>query len=274
VAADLNQHPASSLVIVGENQAPAVHRLGHAINQALGNLGSTITYTEPVEAAPVDQIASLADLVQDMNAGLVQALLILSGNPVYTAPVDFNFAEAMSKVPLRVHLGLYDDETSQLCHWHVPEAHYLESWGDSRAYDGTVTIMQPLIAPLYNGKSAYEVVAALTARPEQSSYEIVRAYWQSKNPGAGFETFWRRSVHDGFVANSTVPAKTMTATTGAAAGSAGSSAQPGGSPEATATPQTRLALTPQPPPPPGQLEIAFRPDPAIYDGRFANNGWL
>src|SRR5262249_35198122 len=274
VAADLKQHRGSSLVIVGENQPPGVHRLGHAINQALGNVGSTVTYTEPVEVAPVDQIASLADLVQDMNSERVQALLFLGGNPVYTAPVDFNFAEAMNKVPLRAHVGLDYDETAELCHWHVPEADYLEAWGDTRAYDGTVTIMQPLIAPLYNGKSVYEVLAALTSRPEQSSYEIVRAYWQSKNPGAGFESFWRRSVHDGFVANSALPMKTVTATTGAGARSSGNSAQPGGTPGFAGTPQPAPAPTPQPPASPGDLEIIFKPDPAIYDGRFANNGWL
>src|SRR5262249_32284758 len=168
---------------------------------------------------------------------------------------------------------------SQLCHWHVPEAHCLESWGDTRAFDGTVTIMQPLIAPLYNGKSAYEVLAALTARPELSSYEIVRAYWQSKNPGAGFETFWRQSVHDGFVANSALPPKTMSAAAGAAAVSAGNAAQQGPAQQravtdATVISQPAPATPSQPPPSPGELEIIFRPDPAIYDGRFVNNGWL
>jgi molybdopterin-containing oxidoreductase family iron-sulfur binding subunit len=269
VVADLKQHRGSSLVVVGEGQSPGVHRLGHAINQALGNVGSTVTYTEPVEENPVDQIASLADLVQDMNAGRVQALLIIGGNPVYSAPADFNFAEAMNNVPMRAHLGLYNDETSQLCHWHVPEAHYLESWGDARAFDGTVTIMQPLIAPLYNGKSAYEFLATLTPRPETSSYEIVRAYWQTKNPGTGFETFWRKSVHDGFIANSALPAKATPA--GGSVPQGGPNPTPGapGSGQASLS-GSQSSQTPDT----NGLEIVFRPDPSIYDGRFANNGWL
>src|SRR5262249_16073270 len=154
-------------------------------------------------------------------------------------------------------LGLYYDETSQLCHWHVPEAHCLESWGDTRAFDGTVTIMQPLIAPLYNGKSAYEVLAAMTARPEQSAYEIVRAYWQNKNQGAGFENFWRRSVHDGFVAGSALPARAA-APQGSAAPVAAGPAQATGTADLTVTPEPSPA---QPAPEPGAVEIIFRPDP-------------
>ncbi len=84
-----------------------------------------------------------------MNAGQVDILVIVGGNPVYTAPADLNFTEAMAKVPLRIHLSPHDDETSELCHWHIPEAHFLESWSDARAFDGTVSIVQPLIAPLY-----------------------------------------------------------------------------------------------------------------------------
>jgi MoCo/4Fe-4S cofactor protein with predicted Tat translocation signal len=169
VATDLKQRKGSSIVIVGENQPPAMHALGHAINQSLGNVGTTVFYTDPVEASPVDQIQDLGQLVKDIDAGQVDLLLILGGNPVYNAPVDFDFAAHLTKVPLRAHLATYYDETSDLCHWHIPEAHYLESWGDARAYDGTVSIMQPLIAPLYNGKSAYELLAAFTNRPEQSS---------------------------------------------------------------------------------------------------------
>ena len=271
VVTDLKEHRGASLAVVGEGQPPGVHRLGHAINQALGNVGNTVTYTEPVEENPVDQIASLADLVQDMNAGRVQALLIIGGNPVYNAPADFGFAEAMNNVPLRAHLALYNDETSQLCHWHVPEAHYLESWGDARAFDGTVTIMQPLIAPLYNGKSAYEFLATLTPRPETSSYEIVRAYWQTKNPGTGFETFWRKSVHDGFIANSALPAKTISAAGAANQGGQNSSQQtPAPGQPLYTPPSSQSSQTADM----NGMEIIFRPDASIYDGRFANNGWL
>ncbi|HEV8131553.1 MAG TPA: TAT-variant-translocated molybdopterin oxidoreductase, partial [Acidobacteriota bacterium] len=169
LARDLQGHRGSSIVIAGDFQPPIVHALSHAMNQALGNIGKTVVYTDPVEADPADQLESLGDCVHDMNAGKVDLLVIVGGNPVYTAPADFNFAAAMSKVGLRVHLSLYYDETSELCHWHIPEAHYLESWSDARAYDGTVSIIQPLIAPLYHGKTAHELLAALTDQPERSS---------------------------------------------------------------------------------------------------------
>ena len=134
------------------------------MNQALDNVGKTVVYTDPIEANSVDQMASLRDLVKDMESGSVRILIMLSGNPVFTAPVDLGFAEQLAKVPLRVHSGLYEDETSAYCHWHIPETHYLESWSDIRAYDGTATILQPLIAPLYSGKSAHEILSAVAGQ--------------------------------------------------------------------------------------------------------------
>ena len=136
------------------------------MNQALGNVGKTVFYTDPVNASPVNQTESLKDLVADMRAAKVDVLVILGGNPAYDAPADFGFADAMKSpsVPFRVHLGLYQNETAELCQWHVNEAHYLEAWGDARAYDGTVSIVQPLIAPLYDGKSAYELVSMLSGQ--------------------------------------------------------------------------------------------------------------
>ena len=138
------------------------------INQALGNVGKTVFYTDPVDANPVNQTESLKDLVADMRGGKVDVLIILGGNPAYDAPADLGFADALKSpsVPFRVHLGLYQNETAELCQWHVNEAHYLEAWGDARAYDGTVSIVQPLIAPLYDGKSAYELVAMLSGQPQ------------------------------------------------------------------------------------------------------------
>src|SRR4051812_37527011 len=159
VAKDLQAHRGTSLVIAGDGQPAAVHALAHAMNQALGNAGKTVVYTQTAEAAPVDQLASIRDLVADMNAGKVDLLVIAGGNPVYTAPVDLKFADAMSKVQLRAHLSLYDDETSALCHWQIPEAHFLEAWSDARGQDGTVSIVQPLIAPLYSGRSVHELLA-------------------------------------------------------------------------------------------------------------------
>ena len=289
VTKDLQQHRGSGIVIAGESQPPIVHAMAHAVNQALGNVGKTITYTDPVEANPIDGNASLRELVADMNSGQVDLLLILGGNPVYNAPADLDFTAALRNVPLRIHHSLYKDETSELCQWHIPEAHYLESWSDARAYDGTVSIIQPLIAPLYSGKTAHEVLAAFLDEPERSSHEIVRDYWMKRfaaggqepplktgtspvgstqqsagtaatqtvptstqPPSAGFEQFWRKSLHDGVVENSALPPRSLTPKSDWAA-------QPSSS---------------QPPTSSSQLEIVFRPDPTIHDGRFSNNGWL
>ena len=177
VAKDLQAHPGRSLVIAGEYQPPAVHALAHEINQRLGNVGQTVVYGAPVEARAVDSVASLGELAADMKAGRVEMLLVLGSNPVYSAPADFDLASAMDKVKLRVHLGLYEDETAALSHWHIPEAHALESWGDARAFDGTATIMQPLIAPLYDpARTAHEVLTALTSRPERKGHDIVKDF--------------------------------------------------------------------------------------------------
>ncbi len=185
-----------------------------------------------------------------MRGGKVDMLIILGGNPAYDAPADLGFADALknTNIPLRVHLGLHQDETAELCHWHVNEAHYLEAWGDGRAYDGTVSIVQPLIAPLYNGKSALEVVALLGWATGASSHDVVQGYWKTQHPGADFETFWRKSLHDGWVEGTTFAPKQVTAKPAPvpALADAGSQA----------------------------IEINFRRDPSIYDGRFANNGWL
>ena len=196
VAKDLLDHRGASLVIAGESQPATVHALAHAINAALGNAGTTVVYTDPVEAEPTDELQSMRDLAADMSAGRVDALVILGGNPVYTAPADLQFADAMSNVPFRAHLSLYDDETSAICHWQIPEAHFLEAWSDARGYDGTVSIVQPLVAPLYGGKSAHELLAAMSDRPERSSYEIVRGTGASnRNPAqaGSHDKSWRRA---------------------------------------------------------------------------------
>src|SRR6185369_14467198 len=193
IAKDLREHRGSSIVVAGDSQPPVVHALAHALNAALGNTGNTVVYIDPVEASPVDGNTSLRELVADMNAGQVDVLLILGGNPVYNAPADLDFAAAIRKVPLRIHLSLYKDETSEQCQWHVPEAHYLETWSDARAYDGTVSVIQPLIAPLYSGKSVHEVLAAFLGEPERTGHDIVRDYWQRKFSGGGQEPTATRS---------------------------------------------------------------------------------
>jgi len=248
VAKDLQAHKGASLVIAGEGQPAAVHALAAAINQALGNVGKTVVYTDPVEAEPVDQLAGLKELVGEMWAGKVDMLILVGGNPVYNAPADLNFASAMEKVPLRAHLGLYFDETSWLCHWHVPQSHYLESWSDTRAYDGTVSIVQPLIAPLYDSKTAHDFLTAFTDSPGVSGYDVLRNYWKAQYKGADFETWWRKALHDGFIADSALPEKQVAAKPNFPASAA--------------------------PVPKGQIEVIFRPDPTVWDGRYANIGFL
>ena len=248
---DLQRHRGSCLVVAGDDQPAAVHAVVHAINQALDNVGRTVVYTEPVEASPIDQLSSLRQLAADMGAGKVDTLVVIDANPLYTAPADLHFDERlMSKVRLRVHLGLYHDETAAYCHWQVPAAHYLESWSDARAGDGTVTLIQPLVAPLYDGRTAHEIVGAmLSSDTAQSSHDAVRACWQDRTrlKGDDFETFWRKALHDGMVAGTAAPAKTVTARP------VDPSWIPGGG---------------------KGREIVFRADPAVFDGRFANNGWL
>jgi MoCo/4Fe-4S cofactor protein with predicted Tat translocation signal len=258
VGKELEAHRGASVVMVGDHQPPILHALAHAINQSVGNVGKTVFYSDPVDANPVNQTESLKDLVDGMNGGKVDLLVILGGNPVYDAPADLNFADALKngKVPLRVHYGLYQNETAELCQWHVEATHELETWGDARAYDGTVSIIQPLIAPLYDGKSALEFVALLSGQADATGYDLVRAYWQKQRFPicAGecvpaFEQFWRKSLHDGWIEGTTLAPKSLSVKDGAFA-----------SETAPADPNT--------------IELNIRRDPTIYDGQFSNNGWL
>ncbi len=250
VLRDLQGHGGSSVVIAGDHQPPAVHALAHAINEKLSNVGKTVFYTDPVNANPVNQTDSLKELVADMRGGKVDMLFIFGGNPVYDAPADFGFADALknTNIPFRVHHGLYQDETAELCQWHLSEAHYLEAWGDTRAYDGTVSIQQPLIAPLYNSKSVYEVVALLAGQHDATGHDVVQSYWKPQHPGSDFEMFWRKSLHDGWIEGTAFAPINVTV-------------------KATNLPAP--AAVPQ-----NAIEINFRRDPSIYDGRFSNNGWL
>jgi len=248
--ADLVNHRGTGIVIVGDHQAPTVHALAHAMNVTLGNVGKTVFYTDTIDANPINHTDSIKDLAADISAGKVDLLVIMGCNPVYDGPAELNFADMLKseKVAMRVHLGLYQDETAELCHWHVHQTHELESWSDGRAYDGTVSIIQPLIAPLYGGKSAHEFVSLLAGQPDATGYDIVRAYWQKQHAGADFEAFWRKSLHDGWIAGTTFAPKNVTA-------------------KAASLPESKPAG-------PGAIEINFRRDPTIHDGQFSNNGWL
>ncbi|MEE9563237.1 MAG: TAT-variant-translocated molybdopterin oxidoreductase, partial [Thermoanaerobaculia bacterium] len=254
VARDLQAHRGSSVVVPGDYASAEVHALAHAINSHLGNVGRTVIHTLPLAAAPEDQTGSLASLVDEMTAGEVDILVMLDCNPVYNAPVDLDFTSALRQVGRRIHLGLYQNETSEHCHWHVPAAHYLESWGDARAYDGTISLVQPLIEPLYDGKTVAEVLSVFTEEGSRPAHDLVRSHWQGALGEADFESRWRQALHDGFIADSALPAKEVALRTAATA-------------EATARIAEANQIT-------DGVDLAFRPDPTIYDGRFNNNGWL
>ncbi len=243
---DLQANKGAALVVVGDGQTPATHALAHAMNAVLGAVGKTVSYSEPVDPfAATAKVEQLRQLTEEMRGGKVDMLLVLNTNPLYDAPPELNFLDALNKVKLRVHLGLYQDETAKYCHWHVSGTHYLEQWGDTRCFDGTASLMQPLIAPLYGGHSESELIEFITNEDEASSYELTRRYWQSQHAG-DFKNWWERSLHDGFVAGSAFAAKPVNA---------------------------KVTLPPATAPVSG-LEVIFRRDATIYDGRFANNGWL
>ncbi len=336
MAKDLQANRGKSIVVAGDSQLPVVHALAHAMNAALGNVGTTVTYVEPFAPnADVLEIEQLKQLVQEIDAGAVKMLVILDANPVYNTPFDVKLNhERMNKIPLRIHAGLYQDETAELCQWHVNTKHYLELWGDTRAYDGTATIIQPLIEPLYEGKSLYEIVQVFAKENyDQRDRDIVKNFWQKQgfasgapramtaatngagnsangnstsgsaqnngaqtsgamNNGGGnnggnptrsaqmtpqnnsssqqiqpiksdtqttnavansgnFEDQWRKVVHDGFIPNSAAQAKTVSINAAFMSQNNQAAANNG-----------------------GNLEISIMPDPTVYDGRFANNGWL
>ena len=249
VVKDLKAHPGAAVVIVGDNQPASVHALAHAMNQALGAVGNTVVYSEPVEAKPMDQLGALKELVSDMNAGNVDMLVIMGGNPVYDAPQDLQFAQAMNKVPLRVQHSLYHDETTDYCHWHSNATHYLEQWGDARAIDGTVSLIQPLIAPLYDGHSDYEFMQVVLGQTATSGFGIVQSYWQGAMKSSDFAADWRKALYNGYVPNTAAAVKSVSAKTDVPAGNPISL---GG----------------------GGIEVIFRRDPMIYDGTYSNNAWL
>jgi MoCo/4Fe-4S cofactor protein with predicted Tat translocation signal len=253
---DLKANPGKSAVLPGLYQDASVYELALAINSALGNIGkTTFVSQDTVNPLPSDQFADMKALVADLNAGKVDWLVMLDSNPIYNAPADLDFASAFDKAKSTVHLGSHLDETGQISHWHINSAHYLESWSDCRAYDGTVSIVQPMIAPLYNGHTAHDVFQPLLNEPMLGAYAAVRETWMpviQKNetvPGDQ-EMAWRKVLHDGWI-EGTAFDKTASAKVEAAFH--------GNVPK---------------PSPKDALEIIFRPDPHVYDGRYTNVGWL
>ncbi len=254
VVDDLQKHRGTSLVVVGDNAPWQVQLIALLLNEALGNVGKIVDYIDSIEVEPMDHGASLADLYGDMTAGGVEVLLIVGANPVYTAPADFDFKTALKNVKrLVAQLSPYEDETSPYCHWHIPQTHFLESWSDARAFDGTASIVQPLIAPLFDGISAHEFLSAATGKTVITAHDAVRETWKSLGGEGGFETAWRTAVHDGVIANTTSPAVSV-------------------SPRVS--PDDLVALQAAAPAASGAYEVTFALDPTVLDGRFANNGWL
>ncbi|MBA3393476.1 MAG: TAT-variant-translocated molybdopterin oxidoreductase [Deltaproteobacteria bacterium] len=248
---ELQQNRGRAVVIAGRRQPPAVHALVARINQAIGAPGATLDYIEDAEPDRPSHLESIVNLTKAMAAGQVPTLLILGGNPVYDAPADLEFAAALAKVQTSVHLHEYLNETGQKTSWHVPRAHFLESWGDVRTWDGTITVAQPLIAPLYGGLSIAEMLGMLLGE-EQTGEQLVRAAHEELGVAAN----WRQIVHDGFVPNTALPV-------------------------AQVTPQANFAMPPLTPGqaagsvrPNGEVEVTFHYSSFTYDGRYANNAWL
>ena len=183
MAKDLAAFRGKSAVVVGDHQPAVVHAIAHAINGALGNVGQTVIYTDPTSPYEKTQSEQLRELIADIDAGKVTTLVMLGGNPVYNTPADLKLTpERLEKVGTRIHLSQHVDETSEYCHWHVSEKHYLETWTDTRAYDGTVTLVQPLVQPLYDSRSAHEVVQLFFKENyDKRDYDIVKEFWQAQN---------------------------------------------------------------------------------------------
>ena len=250
---DLKAHAGKSVVIPGLYQDASVAALALAINNALENLGKTVlNIPDAALPLPSSQYADIKSLVADLNAGKVDWLVILNVNPIYSAPADLEFASALNKAKLVAHLGSHLDETGSIADWHIPAAHFLESWSDARSYYGTASIIQPMIDPLYGGKTAHDIFQTLLDEPSLSAYEAVRETWKpSLEHCRDFEQAWRKTLHQGWLEYETC------------------------APVNLAPSAFKIALGKVPAPSSkDSIEIIFRPDPNIYDGRWANVGWL
>ena len=246
LAKDLRAHKGASLVCVGRQLPASVHAVSYRLNETLGAFGKTVEFIQEEAPITASDRQAFKKLVEDMHKGEIETLLVLGGNPAYDAPAELDFEGALAKVEHSVHLSLYDDETSQNCNWHLPKAHELECWGDGLAWDGSRCIQQPLIAPLYDGKSEIEVLAMLLGEAEPKGQKLVR---RAHNKRFGDDLkIWRKSLHDGFVPNS--KGRVREAKVG------------------------KLNVKPMAKPAGGQFELVLTASKAVYDGRFSNNGWL
>ena len=246
----------STVISVGSRQPAGVHALGHLLNQALGNAGRTVTYTDAIGDRP-SFIYAMQQFTGALKNSQVGTLLILGGNPVVDVPHDLDFAGGLARAGRSIHLGPYLNETALACHWHLPRSHWLESWGDARGWDGTRSVVQPLIAPIWDSHSPIELLSMFLGEP-RSGYDLVRAALEAelKTPEAEFEKAWRRWLHDGVIK--------------------GTQLQPRSPAVRVAAVQEQLGTLEAEPPALGQdsLELVLTQDSTVYDGRFANNAWL
>ncbi len=250
VAKDLASKAGRSLVVAGERQSPLTHAVAHAINASLGNIGATVRFTEPVVDTTTGP-ASWQPLLEELRAGRVDTLVITASNPAFSAPADAGLAPLLKRVPNVVYLGQYDDETGLLANWFIPAAHPFESWGDVRALDGTASIVQPLIAPLFNGLTEIEVLQAFVDRVELKPHEAVRATWKTKGNSADFDNAWETWLSVGVVPHTQSPFA---------------------SPVLRADAVAQMAAAAKPAP--AGLEVNFVTDYKVFDGRFGQNAWL
>jgi MoCo/4Fe-4S cofactor protein with predicted Tat translocation signal len=260
-AADVLAHRAESVIAVGRNESAYAHAIGFAINRALGSEGKTVVYRNstvvqlgPVVAEHQLGMNQLKALAADLDAGLVDCLLTIDVNIAYNSPADLGLVQKLSKAKASIHLGMELDETAVLSQWHLPMSHYLEAWGDAQAFDGTLSLIQPLIEPLYSTLSPIELLAKLSGNTTSSSHDLVQSVWKAKMDGLGFDKSWRKWVHDGLVIGSAGPIENVAVASGSF---------------------SKLAADYVASAPKSQgIEIQFREHPNVGDGRFANNSWM
>ena len=249
LAQELKANSGRAVVIAGRRQPPEVHAMVAKINDALGAPGKTLDYIEDPEPSRPTHLEAITTLAKAMQGGQVKTLILLGGNPVYDAPADLDFKNTLAKVPTTLHLSEYADETSKVCTWHVPKAHFLEAWGDARTWDGTISLAQPLIAPLWGGLSSAELISLLLG-DEKGGEALVKEAHATLGLGN-----WRKNVHDGFVANTQLPVAQVTLAS---------------LPPFQLTPNQLSGSKRSN----GQLEVTFHYSTFTYDGRFSNNAWL
>lgn len=267
IAKDLQSAAGKSIVVAGATQPPVVHAIAHAINQKLGNLGKTVTMTAAPKGIATDSGAQLRALSAALEAGTCEALIFLGTNPAHDGPADLKLKKLLEekKPKTTIHVGLYEDETAHLCDWHFPMAHDLESWGDARAMDGTVSMQQPLVAPLFGGVSALEFLAFFNqdnagnaswedlplGRDTTFGFELVKQHWQEKLGAPDFESsWWPKALHEGLVEGTAFAAESAALDGGAIAAAVKSWSKPTGT------------------------EVVLRGCPKMGDGRYANNSWM